>query len=256
MKKLMPLIAVLLFVVGITACPSSPEESGAVPAASASELSLAQQSADTFEVMATWQPVVFLNDTVRSYIRRVGTDQATFSDSSIINATGSEIKQIPSPPAGSTYNYFYCLQSRGVNEVGDTVATPDSMAACTSFQYTAPTSTPPPPDSLEVNPQQTLALDSLVLYPDSIQMEVGDTVQLTAAVYKDGYVVGCSGACDTVMITPFSWDRDMPVVAMGRYRLPKYFGQEPSLEAFARDNLELMAVRLQWFRQLKQYRGV
>lgn len=41
-------------------------------------------------------------------------------------------------------------------------------------------------------------LDSLSLYPDSIEMEVGDTVQLTAAVYVRDSIVACAGACDTI----------------------------------------------------------
>lgn len=41
-------------------------------------------------------------------------------------------------------------------------------------------------------------LDSLALYPDSISLQVGDTVQLTAVGYLGDSVAVCSGACDTV----------------------------------------------------------
>lgn len=275
MRRSTPLLAVLAFVAAVLACdpdPAPPPDGGGggppiVPAAHAADVELAAQAADSFDVLATWRPVVFLEDTVRSYVRSTGRDDGSWTDEDTISAVGSETFSAPSPPAGSTATYFYCLRSRGANEVGDTVTTPDSLAACAGFQYTAPTSTPPPPDSLEVDPQQTLALDSLVLQPTSLTVRpltgagvdstteivqvydrqgVIDTVTDTAAraefemqalLYADGAVVGCDGYCDTVPISAGAWQEDgVPVYIAGRD------GYDVGEEWVAR--------RLPWLRQL------
>lgn len=43
-----------------------------------------------------------------------------------------------------------------------------------------------------------LYADSLSLYPENIELEVGETVQLTAAIYAGDSVIACSGSCDTI----------------------------------------------------------
>lgn len=236
MRKWTPLAAVLLLTAAILSCDDPPDVGP--PEADAATIELSAQAADSFEIMATWRPTTFLGDTVDTYLRDVGRQDGTWADFDTVSAVGSELRAIPSPPAGSTAVYDYCLRSVGVDEVGDTVSTPDSLAACATFQYTAPTSLPPAPDSLEVDPQAAIALDSAVLYPADLTLQVGDTAQLTMALYVDGQVVGCSGACDTVAISAADWDRGAPVYIAQRPGYP--FGEE------------WMARRLPWLRQLER----
>ena len=89
-----------------------------------------------------------------------------------------------------------------------------------------------------MDPNQAIALDSMTVYPAELSLQVGDTAQLTAALYMDGQVVGCSGACDTVPISAADWDQGAPV----------YIAQRPGYE-FAE---EWMARRLPWLRQLRR----
>lgn len=234
----------------------------AVPASPAqATFALAGMVQDTFTVLATWEPVEFLGDTVSEYRRHlVRTDTSGLDLQDTLSAVGSETLEVVGPSAGQTATYDYCLWSRALNEAGEVVES--ESPTCASFQYTSPTSFPPPPDSLEVNPQQALAVDSLDVVPDSLRMAfdvdaagdttwlytlawhegvlidsvAGNTYPMRAEVYKDGEIVGCAGACDGVVIQPATWDEGVPVVMVGR---PAYPAGE-----------EWMADRLPWLRQL------
>jgi plastocyanin len=45
-----------------------------------------------------------------------------------------------------------------------------------------------------------MPIDSLVVTPESVTVQVGDTVQLTAVVWAGGAIVACSGDCVSVSI--------------------------------------------------------
>lgn len=47
-----------------------------------------------------------------------------------------------------------------------------------------------------------LPLDSLVLTPDSVTVQPGDTVQFTATLWSGGAIVGCSGDCVSIPVNP------------------------------------------------------
>jgi plastocyanin len=47
-----------------------------------------------------------------------------------------------------------------------------------------------------------MPIDSLVISPESVTVQVGDTVQLTAIVWAGGAIVDCSGDCVSVSINP------------------------------------------------------
>lgn len=51
---------------------------------------------------------------------------------------------------------------------------------------------------VETPTEPTATADSLNVYPDSISLQVGDTVQLTAVAYDGDSILACSGACDTI----------------------------------------------------------
>lgn len=251
-KRLSPTAAVLVFLAAILSCDTGPPDDGRgtpiVPAAAAAEVELAAQEADTFEIVATWPPQTFLGDTIRTYIRDVGREDGSWADFDTLSAVGSEMGSIPAPPAGSTAVYNYCLRGVGVDEIGDTVSTPDSLAACTSFQYTSPTSFPPPPDSVTVE-VGVVTLDSAWMYDDrgnflaaddtlvEYNLDPGETVEQTYVAFSGGEIVLCGGACDTVPIAAAGWDDDVPY----------YIAMRPGY-GFS----EQMARRLPWLRVLRR----
>lgn len=127
----------------------------------------AAQQADSFTVVSTWPPVVFHGDTIRTYRRtltRVDTAQdLTADDNARIQAVGSETVRAASPAPGTTGDYRYCLRS----ESGAGVLSSDST--CAAFTFTNPDTVPPPPDSVDVDTQVALAVDSIVAYPKVVK---------------------------------------------------------------------------------------
>lgn len=251
------------FAVMVVACEPPSAEATAPDPPPYGTMQLTAQEADTFTVIATWTPVIYRQDTVRQYLRVLDrTDTSGVSLNDTIAAVGSETLEIPAPAAGATATYEYCLRSLAVNEA-DTLAASPFPGTCASFQYTSPVTFPPPPDSLDVEAQQTVAIDSVDVVPDSLRMVFdvdaqGDTAwlytlawhrgvridsvggnqyQMRAELYKDGEIVGCAGACSGVVLKPARWDeQNLPVVLRGREGYPA--GQE------------WMADRLPWLREL------
>lgn len=253
-----------------------PGEARAAPPPASVGMELAAQAADTFTVVATWSPVVVEGDTIREYVREAGFNDGSFeTGSDTLAAVGSETLDLPAPPEGETVDGFYCLRSvRRAADGSPVVAPVDStdFRACAGFQYTSPLSFPPPPDSLEVEPQQATAIDSVRILPDSIQftfltdagadsttvarqvfieewpvteyrvrVDTGATaaeatVPLAALLLYEGEVVGCDGDCDQFPIAAAGWDDGVPYRLAGR----------PGYELGAEWRVE----RLPWFREL------
>lgn len=220
----------LAIVPALYGCPGPPDAGAAPPApetAASMELAPIVQ-ADTFTVVATWPAVVFAGDTIRTYQRtltRTDTTGVALDDS--IAAIGSETVDLASPAPGATGSYRYCLRSR--NDFG---LSTDS--ACAAFQYTNPDTLPPPPDSVTVDTQLAIAVDSLTLDPEDTTIVVGDSYQLRARLWKDGEVVGCAGRCGSTTISAAKFVRHVPLYLKGR---PGYWG-------------EWVAARLPWIRPL------
>lgn len=267
-------VVLVLLAVLITSC--TPDDGGpgeelrAAPPPASSSVDMTAQQADSFTVVATWSPVVFQGDTIREYVRETGYDDGTAEMQDTLQAIGSETFELPSPPEGETMTGFYCLRSvRRASDGSPVVAPPDSSDGrrCVSFQYTSPLSFPPPPDSLEVSPEQAVALDSVRVLPDTIRFtfltEAGkdsttelervfveggavprgtttvDTVpsattHVAALLYADGEVVGCDGDCNQFPISAAGWENGVPYYIAGRTGYVN----------------EFMARRLPWFRQL------
>lgn len=167
-------LAALLTVALAVGCGGdvSPDPVRAAPAPENARLSLAAQAADTFTVVATWSPVVVEGDTIREYVREAGWDDGSWEIQDTIQAVGSETVAVPAPAEGETITGFYCLRSVRRAGDGSAVVAPQDSAdfrKCAGWQYTAPLSFPPPPDSLEATPQAALAIDSIVVYPKVMQ---------------------------------------------------------------------------------------
>lgn len=225
-------VGLMLLPVLFTGCePPAPAE--ASPAPEPASMELAAMAQDTFTVIAAWPPVEFLGDTVSTYRRTlVRTDTSGLALEDTISALGSETLEVVGPPAGETAVYDYCLWSRAPNEAGEVVESQE--AACTSFQFTSPTSFPQPPDSVEIEEPVAMVVDSVTVSPDSATIEVGQTFQFTALVWRDGEIVGCSGDCAGVEINAGTWDQGTPLYLTGRIGAPG----------------EWVAQRLPWLRVL------
>lgn len=267
------ILAVVFASLAAAACGDGgpPAELRAAPPPSPG-MDLVAQAADTFEVVATWSPVVFQGDTIREFVRETGYDDGTAELQDTLQAVGSETFELPSPPEGETMEGFYCIRSlRRASDGSPVVAPTDSSSyrRCVDFQYTSPLSFPPPPDSLEVNPQQAVALDSIRILPDTLRFtfltEAGKdsttqvervfvaggpvprdttvtdtaptaTSHVAALLYAGGEVVGCDGDCSGFPISTAGWEDGVPVYLSGR---PGYDVGE-----------EWQARRLPWFRVL------
>lgn len=108
-----------------------------------------QEAGDSIRVEATWPPVVFQGDTVRSWRRtftRTDADQ-TFGidDNASLTATTSESFVVLGPDPGVEATYRYCLRAR--NEFGTSA---DSTCATASFEASVDSTPPPPPDSIDL----------------------------------------------------------------------------------------------------------
>lgn len=223
------LAAVLALVLTTTACPAPDADAAPPPPETVERMDLEPiVQADTFTVVATWPPVVFSGDTITSYRRTLTrTDTTGLALDADISALGSETVNVTSPAPGETGAYRYCLRSR--NDFG---LSADS--SCAAFQYTNPDTLPPPPDSVTVDTQLALAVDSLTVDPSDTTIAVGESFQLRARLWKDGEVVGCAGRCESTTISAAKFVQHVPLYLKGR---PGYWG-------------EWMGSRLPWLRRL------
>lgn len=268
--------AVFALTAGIAGCgdggpPGSDELRAAPPPDAGPRLAMGAQQADTITLLATWNPVEFRGDTIREYVREVGYDDGSWEAQDTVQAVGSETLDVPVTAAeGETVIGFYCLRSlRRAADGGPVVAPEDDaeMRRCTGWQYTAPLDFPPPPDSLDVSPEQAVAIDSMRILPDSVHFvyltDAGpdstteihrayfdewpvlertirvDTIptasiHMAALLLKDGEIVGCDGDCSQFPLSAAGWDDGVPYYVSGR----------PGYED------EWRVRRLPWFRQL------
>lgn len=236
------LLAALVTVAG---CEATDDAEAYAPPPTDWTAQLAAQEADSLTLLATWEPVVVAGDTVREYVREAGYDTAAVELQDTVQAIGSETVTLAAPPEGETRTGFYCLRGIRRTSGGDPIVAPRDSATyrtCVPWQYTTPYSYPPPPDSLEVDPGGSLAADSLTMYPTSITMQPGDSVDLTAVLWLDGQVVGCSGVCDTVTVHPASWEEQDHLAGA---RIPATYVARPGYEG-----QEFVRKRLPWFRVL------
>lgn len=215
------ILALLALVFALAGCDGTGEVRASAPS-DVDGFDLLAQEADTFAVAVTWTPVLFQGDTIGLFHRySARTDTAGHLAVDTLEAIGSELHRVPSPPPGETGEYTYCLRS--LNDFG---LSADST--CATYTYTNPDTLPPPPDSIAVEPPVAVTVDSLQIVVaetgepfDGDTIAVGDSVYLAALFWRDGQVVGCGGSCGTFAVYPGTWQDGLPLYLTSRhgYRL-------------------------------------